>query len=85
MTSGKSNLKGKYNYSSIYGGLLFHAAETGFVQRYVSLTFSRTRRPASANSLTARRQFQATGQPVSRTQASDTMTSRLPRYEAKCV
>jgi len=34
---------------------------------------------------TARRQFQATGQPVSRTQASDTMTSRLPRYEAKCV
>jgi len=28
---------------------------------------------------TARRQFQATGQPVSRTQASDAMTSRLPR------
>jgi len=27
----------------------------------------------------------ATGQPVSRTQASDAMTSRLPRYEAKCV
>ena len=43
-----------------------------------------TRRPASADR-TARRQFQATGQPVSRTQASDTMTSRLPRYEAKCV
>jgi len=34
---------------------------------------------------TARRQFQATGQPVSRTQASGAMTSRLPRYEAKCV
>ena len=34
---------------------------------------------------TARRQFQATGQPVSRTQASDTMTSWLPHYEAKCV
>ena len=35
---------------------------------------------------TARRQFQAaTGQPVSRTQASDAMTSRLPRYEAKYV
>ena len=33
---------------------------------------------------TARRQFQATGQPVSRTQA-DAMTSRLPCYEAKCV
>ena len=38
-----------------------------------------TRRPASADR-TARRQFQATGQPVSRTQASDAMTSRLPRY-----
>ena len=43
-----------------------------------------TRRPASTD-MTARRQFQATGQPVSRTQASDAMTSRLPRYEAKCV
>ena len=43
-----------------------------------------TRRPASADRI-ARHQFQATGQPVSRTQASDAMTSRLPRYEAKCV
>jgi len=43
-----------------------------------------TRRPASADR-TARRQFQATGQPVSQTQASDAMMSRLPRYEAKCV
>ena len=43
-----------------------------------------TRRPASADG-TARRQFQTTGQPVSRTQASDAMTSRLPRYEAKYV
>ena len=43
-----------------------------------------TRRPASADR-TARRQFHATGQPVSRTQVSDAMTSRLPRYEAKCV
>jgi len=43
-----------------------------------------TRRPASADSR-ARRQFQATGQPVSRTQASDAMTSRLPRYHAKYV
>jgi len=43
-----------------------------------------TRRPASADR-TARRQFQATGQPVSRTQASDAMTWRLPRCEAKCV
>ena len=33
----------------------------------------------------ARRQFQAIGQPVSRTQASDAMTSRLARYDAKCV
>jgi len=38
--------------------------------------------PLSADK-TARHQFQATGQPVSRTQASDAMTSRLPRYEAK--
>jgi len=38
-----------------------------------------TRRPASADR-TVRRQFQATGQPVSRMQASDAMTSRLPRY-----
>jgi len=43
-----------------------------------------TRRPASADR-TARREFQATGQPVSRTQASNAMTSQLPRYEAKCV
>ena len=43
-----------------------------------------TRRPASADR-TARRQFQATGQPVNRTQASDAMTSQLPRYEAKYV
>jgi len=43
-----------------------------------------TRRPASADR-TARYQFQATGQLVSRTQDSDEMTSRLPRYEAKCV
>jgi len=56
---------------------------------FVCLAFSylkrdRTRRPASADR-TARRQFQATGQPVSRMQASDAMTSRLPRNEAKCV
>ena len=43
-----------------------------------------TRRPASADR-TERRQFQATGQPVSRMQASDAMTSQLLRYEAKCV
>jgi len=43
-----------------------------------------TRKPASADR-TARHQFQATSQPVSRTQASDAMTSRLPCHEAKCV
>ena len=43
-----------------------------------------TRRPASADR-TARRQFQATGQPVSRTQASDAMTSRLPRWGEVCA
>ena len=50
----------------------------------VDLTRCYTRRPASADR-TARRQFQATGQPASRTQASDAMTSRLLRYQAKCV
>jgi len=49
--------------------------------RHLSTTGTRT---ASADRK-ARRQFQATGQPVSRTQASDAMTSRLPHYEAKCV
>ena len=43
------------------------------LQQLVSVT----RRPASADR-TAR-------QPVSRTQASDAMTPRLPRYEAKCM
>ena len=42
------------------------------------------RRPASTHR-TARHQFQATGQPVRRTQASDTITSRLLHYEAKCA
>jgi len=45
---------------------------------------NKTRRPASFDR-TAHRQFQTTGQPVSRTQASDVMTSRLQCYEAKCV
>ena len=60
------------------GGYKFSAV------RVTQLSTGRTRRPASADR-TARRQFQATGQPVSRTQASDAMTSRLPSYEAKCV
>jgi len=45
---------------------------------------AKTRRPVSADRI-ACRQFQATGQPVSQRQDSDAMTSRLPRYEAKCV
>ena len=51
-------------------------------QRVSSLWVSR--RPASADRTTCR-QLQATGQPVCRTQASDAVTSQLPRYEAKCV
>jgi len=43
-----------------------------------------TRRPASADR-TARRQFQATGQPASRTQASDTMTPPLPSWGKVCA
>ena len=53
-------------------------------QRSIFARKVETRRPASADR-TACCQFQATGQPVSRTQASDAMTSRLPCYEAKCV
>ena len=47
-----------------------------------------TRRRAvlsASDDRTARRQFQANGQPVSRTQASDAMTSRMPCCEMKCV
>ena len=55
----------------------------GKSEQYVRSSVN-TRRPASADRA-ARRQFQATGQLVSPTQASDAMTSRLPRYEAKCV
>jgi len=47
--------------------------------------FVRDTHSISLESWTARRQFQATGQPVNRKQASDAMTSRLPRYEAKWV
>ena len=43
-----------------------------------------TRRPASADK-TMRCQFQVTGQPVSRTQASDAMTSRLPIWGEVCA
>jgi len=58
-----------------------HVIWTG---RMLWIVVDGTRRPASADR-TARRQFQATGQPVSRTQATGAMTSRLPRYEVKCV
>jgi len=65
------------------------------LRTYIVVTYSKcllgdlwlrelTRRPPSADR-TARRQFQATGQPESWTQASHAMTPRLPRYEAKCV
>ena len=75
-------LKGGFYAASTY-------ATTSVLQQPIAIRVCRvkascTRRPASADR-TARRQFQATGQPVSRTQASDAMTSRLPRYEAKCV
>jgi len=53
------------------------------VHMYVSLHNS-TRRPASADR-TARCQFQATGQPLSRSQTSEAIMSRLPHYEVKCV
>jgi len=71
----------------------FHDNQSNVAEIWRYFNFSRrrpppswifTRRPASADR-TACRQFQATGQPVSQTQASDAMTSRLPRYEAKYV
>ena len=70
-------------------GLNFHVIKSRFSSGLVSLAWRLfpsivTRRPASADR-TAGHQFQATGQPISRTQASEAMTSRLPRYEAKCV
>jgi len=52
--------------------------------KHSSYSKSKKNKKATADR-TARRQFQATGQPVSRTHASDAMTSRLPRYEARCV
>ena len=44
------------------------------LNKHTKVNLNRTRRPASADR-TARRQVQATGQPVSRTQTSDAMTS----------
>ena len=64
------------------GGVLSAILFSIYIDGLVNLV--NTRRPASADR-TARHQFQATGQPVSQTQASDAMTSRLPHYEAKCV
>ena len=63
-------------------GHFFPTHYVGF--SYIKYIVNQTRRPASADR-TARRQFQATGQPVSQTQASDAIKSRLLRYEAKCV
>jgi len=66
--------------------ILMHAKNWIYgIVDYTFLNVCETRRSASADR-TARRQFQVTdGQPVSWTQASDAMTSRLPRYDAKCV
>jgi len=72
-------------------GLPEHVYKSSKLARFGQLQFNNmniclfsTRRPAYADR-TARHQFRATGQPVSRTQASDPMASRLPCYEAKCV
>ena len=65
-------------------GLDWRCSSVLYRLRYRKLRSDTTRRPTSADR-TARHQFQATGQPVSRTQASDAMTSRLLHYEAKCV
>ena len=65
--------------------LYLHAPKRWQIASLICSTESnKTRRPVSADR-TARRQFQATGQPVSQMQASDAMTSWLPRYEAQCV
>jgi len=72
------------NLSSLDLNVLTVSDNTTWSGKLLVLSVLQTRRPASADR-TARRQFQATGQPVSWTQASDAMTSRMPRYEAKCV
>jgi len=77
LTSGQNNLT-QGRIAAAYGWLSRIRQAASTCTPYI------TRRPASADR-TARRQYQATGQPVSRTQASDAMTSRMPRYEAKCV
>jgi len=77
--------KVKENYTAIK--LKFATHESSNKSRPImklKVKRNKTRRPASGDR-TARRQFQATGQPVSQTQATDAMTARLPRYEANCV
>jgi len=71
-------LHSKYKYDLIMADVII------VFEVFPHVTPAITRRPASADG-TARRQFQATGQPVSRTQSSDAVTSRLPCYEVKCV
>jgi len=76
-----------FKHSTLFKASMVHYSVCNLVtvlSMFGRRTIVQTRRPASADR-TARRQFQATGQPVSRTQASDAITSRLPRYEAKCV
>ena len=85
--SWRSILHGVYNESrpyTFYFAPVWMRSIAMSVCVCLSARLSQTRRPTSADRI-ARRQFQAAGQPVSRTQASDAMTSRLPRYEAKCV
>ena len=71
----------RYENAYMYAKMLVYRMEP---QTKINEIELKTRRPASADR-TARRQFQTTGQLVSRTQTSDAMTSRLPRYETKCV
>jgi len=79
-------------YANVYSNIFFLIINTPLcnisyysTSNYASCAKDIVTRRLASTDRTARRQFQATGQPVSRTQASDAITSRLPRYEAKCV
>ena len=91
MSNGKALIKKQLNFVAFPKSVaLLHFSSRICAHSYpmdlapLSQMLFATRRSPSADR-TVRRQFQATGQPASRTQASDEMTSRLLRYEPKWV
>ena len=91
MSNGKALIKKQLNFAAFPKSVaLLHFSSRICAHSYpmdlapLSQMLFATRRPPSADR-TVRRQFQATGQPASRTQASDAMASQLLRYEPKWV